>query len=144
MPASSQTTTNFSHWISRPGQLNRIGPQIRPAPTRAFSNSVPQALSNCRVYIAFGGLYGDCGAFNGWLVGGPVDGNAQLIFYRVPSHRGAGLWPPSGPAVDGTGNIYVTSGNGFSNSSFDFGNSVIRLSADLAIVDRFAPKTGWS
>jgi outer membrane protein assembly factor BamB len=97
------------------------------------------ALSNGRVYVAFGGLDGDCGAFNGWLVGVPVVGNGQLISYRVPSQRGSGLWAPSGPALDGTCNIYVTSGNGFSNSSFDFGNSVIRLSPDLAVVDWFAP-----
>jgi outer membrane protein assembly factor BamB len=97
------------------------------------------ALSNGRVYIAFGGLYGDCGAYNGWMVGAPIDGTGQLTSYRVPAQRGAGLWAPSGPAVDAAGSIYVTSGNGFSNSSFDFGNSVIRLAPDLSVADWFAP-----
>ncbi len=69
----------------------------------------------------------------------PVDGNGQLISYRVSSHKGASLWAPSGPALDSTGNIFVTSGNGFSGSTFDFSDSVIRLSPELALLDWFAP-----
>ena len=33
----------------------------------------------------------------------------------------------------------MTSGNGFSGSSFDFGNSVMRLSPDLTLMDWFSP-----
>jgi outer membrane protein assembly factor BamB len=97
------------------------------------------ALANGRVYVAFGGLYGDCGSYYGWLVSMPADGNGQLISYRVSSHRGASLWAPSGPAVDSAGNLYVTSGNGFSGSTFDYSNSVLRLSPDLTLADWFAP-----
>jgi outer membrane protein assembly factor BamB len=70
----------------------------------------------------------------------PVDGNGLLSVYRVSSSKGSGLWAPSGPAADSAGNIYVTAGNGFSDTSFDFGNSVIRLSPNLALSDWFAPK----
>lgn len=97
------------------------------------------ALANGNVYIAFGGLYGDCGSYYGWLVSVPADGSGRLTSYRVSSHTGAGLWAPSGPAVDSAGNLYVTSGNGFSGSAFDYSNSVLRLSADLTLEDWFAP-----
>ncbi len=77
------------------------------------------ALSKGKVYVAFGGLEGDCGNFYGWVVGAPVSGNDPLITYRVSPHRGASLWAPAGPAADSTGNLYVTSGNGYSGSTFD-------------------------
>ncbi len=99
------------------------------------------ALANGRVYVAFGGLYGDCGSYYGWVVGAHADGNGQLVSYRVSSHRGSGLWAPSGPAIDAQGYIYVTSGNGFS-TSFDYGDSVLRLSPDLVLQDWFAP-SNW-
>jgi outer membrane protein assembly factor BamB len=97
-------------------------------------------LVNARVYVPFGGLYGDCGNYGGFLVAAPLDGTGPLLSYRVSSQRGSGLWAPSGPAADSSGNLYVTSGNGFSGSAFDFGNSVIRLSSDLSLTDWFAPK----
>jgi outer membrane protein assembly factor BamB len=100
------------------------------------------ALANGKIYIPFGGLFGDCGAYNGWVVGVPLDLAGQNIAYRVPSQRGAGIWAPSGPAVDRAGDLYVTSGNGFSSSTFDYGNSVIRLSADLVPQDYFTP-SNW-
>ena len=42
--------------------------------------------------------------------------------------------------MDNAGNIYVTSGNVFSGSTFDFGNAVIHLSSELALLDWFAPE----
>jgi outer membrane protein assembly factor BamB len=99
-------------------------------------------LANSRIYVPFGGLYGDCGAYYGWVVGVPVSGNGPLISYKVSSHTGAGFWAPSGPAADSAGNIYVTSGNAFTGSAFDFGNSVVRLSSDLTPTDWFAP-SNW-
>ena len=97
------------------------------------------AVANGRVYVAYGGLFGDCGNYNGWVVGvSAAHPAAALSAYRVPSAREAGIWAPSGPAVDARGSLYVSTGNGVS-SSFDFGNAVIRLSPTLARQDFFAP-----
>jgi outer membrane protein assembly factor BamB len=96
-------------------------------------------IANGRVYVAFGGLFGDCGDFRGLVVGSSLDGTGPLITYRVPSGHRAGIWAPSGPTVDPSGNLLVTTGNSDSSSTFDFGSAVIKLNPDLKLVDWFAP-----
>lgn len=106
------------------------------------------ALANGYVYVAYGGLYGDCGSYHGWVVASRADGStsssggAQLN-YQVPTNREGGIWAPSGPAVNTQGDLFVATGNGNSNSAFDYGNGVIRLSADLKPLDWFAP-SNWA
>ncbi|MFL6480920.1 MAG: PQQ-binding-like beta-propeller repeat protein [Nitrososphaera sp.] len=127
------------------------------------------------VYVPFGGLYGDCGQYHGWIVGAPIpylalsssnnsinnnssasstgigtggrgEGKQQLplMSFQVPTHREAGIWAPSGPAIDQNGSILVATGNGESNTNFDFGNSVIKLSPQLEkVIDWFAP-SNWA
>jgi hypothetical protein len=96
-------------------------------------------LSRGRVYTSYGGLYGDCGRYHGWVVGAPASGpNGALISYQVPSQNEGAIWAPSGPAVDQAGNLYVATGNG-SSSSFDYGNAVIRLTPALRATSFFAP-----
>jgi outer membrane protein assembly factor BamB len=98
------------------------------------------ALSHGRVYVAYGGLYGDCGNYHGWVLGAPASGpGGQVLAYQVPTAREGAIWAPSGPAVDGAGNLFVATGNGSSTSHFDFGNAVIRLTATLQARGFFAP-----
>lgn len=97
------------------------------------------ALSHGRVYVPYGGLFGDCGQYHGWVVGAPASGpGGSLITYRVPSANEGGIWAPPGAAVDQAGNLYVATGNG-SSSSFDYGNAVIRLTPELQSTSFFAP-----
>ena len=111
---------------------------------RVHQQRAALALASGRVYVAYGGLFGDCGRYHGWVVGASAARpRRRLVSFRVPAHRRAGIWAPSGPAVDGHGNLYVTTGNGDS-SSFDFGNAVIRLSPRLRRVGFFAPRNAAS
>ena len=101
------------------------------------------ALSSGRVYVAYGGLYGDCGDYHGWVLASAADGHGPVLSYRVPTTREGGIWAPSGPAVDTAGNLYVAVGNGESTKTYDGSESVVKLSADLAKLDLFAPAS-WA
>jgi len=98
------------------------------------------ALTGGRVYVAFGGLYGDCGQYKGAVVSISADGSGTLAGYVVPTSRMAGIWNPGGPLVDPGGDLWVVTGNSESQNNFDYGNSVIRLSPDLKVLDFFAPQ----
>jgi len=97
------------------------------------------ALANGRVYVAYGGLFGDCGQYHGWVATVAADGSGPLLDYRAPTVNAGGIWAPSGPAVDAHGDVYVTTGNSFSGGAFDHGDSVIRLSPGLEELGFFAP-----
>jgi outer membrane protein assembly factor BamB len=112
-----------------PPQMDPRTQQLRSALT----------LANGRVYVAYGGLFGDCGSYHGWLAAVAADGSGPLIDYRVPTGNAGGIWAPSGPAADAGGSIFVTTGNSFSGDTFDHGDSVIRLSPELKELGFFAP-----
>jgi outer membrane protein assembly factor BamB len=95
-------------------------------------------FSKGRVYVPYGGLYGDCGDYRGWVVASAADGTGDLLSYRVKSGREGGIWAPGGAVVDPAGNLFVAVGNA-EGSGFNYGNSVIRLTPDLVEADHWAP-----
>ncbi|HEY6274999.1 MAG TPA: PQQ-binding-like beta-propeller repeat protein [Streptosporangiaceae bacterium] len=100
------------------------------------------ALDGGRVYIAFGGLAGDCGPYRGSVVGVPVSGHGPLISYVVPTAREGGIWTPGGPVTGPGGTLYVGVGNGAATSgAYDGGDSVTALSLTLQEAGIFAPVT---
>ncbi len=113
------------------------------ADPRALQQRAALTLSRGVVYVAFGGLFGDCATYNGWVVGARTDGSGSLLTYRVNTDGRAGIWGPSGPAVDAAGDLYISTGNGNSTNGFDFGDAVIRLSPELRLLDWFAP-ANWA
>lgn len=100
------------------------------------------AISNGFVYVPFGGFAGDCGNYHGWVVAYPTNGTGNLVSFQVPSTREAGIWAPGGIVISANGSLLVATGNSDSSSSFDYGNAVLRLNSDLAIMDHFAP-SNW-
>jgi outer membrane protein assembly factor BamB len=102
-------------------------------------------LANGRVYVPFGGLYGDCGAYKGAVVASALSGSGSVQAWIAPAQREAGVWAPGGGAVDPAGNLFVATGNGSSSdpAAYDGGNSVFRLTSDLHQADSFAP-SDWA
>ena len=126
---------------ARTGEV-RIRRSADPAgmdPT-AHQQRAALALANGMVYAAYGGLFGDCGDYHGWVVGARTDGSGGLITYQVPTQREGGIWAPPGPSVDAAGRLYVSVGNGSATSGgWDHSDSVLRLSPTLKLEDGFAP-----
>jgi outer membrane protein assembly factor BamB len=101
------------------------------------------AVGNGYVYIGFGGLAGDCGQYTGKVVGVPTSGQGATISYRVPVQREGAVWATGGPVIDESGNLYVSTGNGSSTTTYDGSDSVVELSPTLALLSFFAPST-WA
>ncbi len=95
------------------------------------------------VYVSFGGRFGDCGQYHGWVVAANAADGSTSAVYQVPTQREGAIWATAGPTVDGDGNLLVATGNGGSRDAFDFGNAVIKLSPDLKLLDWFAP-SDWA
>ena len=96
------------------------------------------ALANQTVYVPFGGLFGDCGDYHGWIVAASLADGAERGAYQVPTHREGAIW--SAPAIGPTGDLYAATGNGDSTTDFDQSNTVLRLSPQLKLLDYFAPR----
>jgi outer membrane protein assembly factor BamB len=101
------------------------------------------SLANGMVYVPYGGLYGDCGPYHGWVVGLSENNTGRMNVYQVPTTREGGIWATSGAAVGSSGTLYAATGNGASITSFDHGDSVISLSPSLSEQGYFAP-TNWA
>lgn len=95
-------------------------------------------LLGSRVYVPFGGLFGDCSDYKGRVAGAPVSGSGPLVSFTTPNKREAGIWAPAGEAVR-DGSIYVSTGNGTPVSKIDDSDSVLRLSQRLKVTGRFTP-----
>ncbi len=108
------------------------------------------ALANGTLFVAYGGHYGDCGAYRGWVVGLPITDPKRPLFWATPG-AGGGIWAPGGPAVEGD-SVFVTTGNTMNAKQFSGGEAVMRLTLDsagtpdggptLRAADFFAP-TNW-
>lgn len=99
-------------------------------------------LLNGRVYIPYGGLFGDCANYIGSVVSVTTAGAGKLS-YAVPTGREAGIWGTAGAVVD-AGRLLYAVGNGESTTgAYDGSDSVIALSPDLQRTDFFAP-TDWA
>lgn len=96
-----------------------------------------------RVDVGFGGLFGDCGYYHGWVVGvSTTAGVGNVQFDVTPGGSGGAIWQSGAPpSVDAAGNLYVVTGNHNSQGANGAPNtsgaplydSVIKLSPALTL-----------
>jgi outer membrane protein assembly factor BamB len=91
--------------------------------------------SSGRVYVPYGGLFGDCGPYRGYVISTTENGGGRLA-YENPATQ-AGIWAPAGISEQ-SWTLLVSTGNG-GGSTFAYQNSVIRLSRGLSRIGYWAP-----
>ncbi len=101
------------------------------------------ALVNGKLYLGFGSR-ADMSSWHGWLMSYDAATLQQIsVICTSPNGYGSSIWQGGrGPAVDGDGNLYVSTGNGVFDGTVNFGESVLKFSgADLTLLDWYTPET---
>ena len=103
------------------------------------------AIDGGRVYAAFGGLAGDCGAYLGSVVSVALNGKGALASWHTPTTREGAVWGTAGPVAGPNGALWVSNGNGAAGPGdpYDGSDSVTSLSPTLHRIDYFAPAS-WA
>ena len=125
-----------------------------PFDPRWHSNR-PALLSTGHALYAGFGSHCDLGPYHGWIIHydlptlrqhGAFNASPEALTPAPPhgfADRGGAVWQSgSGPAIDGTGDLYVATGNGPFNAHAggrDYGDSIVRLRPDLTVADYFTP-----
>ena len=98
-------------------------------------------LDGSSVIFGFGGNDGDCSDYKGAVVSVPESGGPPSdwqVPIAAPSSTGGAVWGTGGPAVDGAGNIYASTGNpnppsGQRATTYDYSDSVVQLNPALSL-----------
>jgi outer membrane protein assembly factor BamB len=117
---------------------NRLGKTFMPS---VQNQRGALAIADDTLFIPYGGHFGDCGPYHGWVVGIRLDDPGKVTAWRTQA-EGGGVWAPGGVVYDGR-SIFVATGNTIEAKEWADGEAVIRLGSDLkAPMDRkdfFAP-----
>ncbi len=108
-------------------------------------------LLNGRIYTAWAS-FTDNPPFTGWIIGYNESTLTQALVLNtnpngsppsnlLPDGSGDSIWQAgNGPAVDSSGSIYVSTGNGpFDPTQLDYGDTVLKLTNVLGVTDYFTP-----
>jgi outer membrane protein assembly factor BamB len=103
------------------------------------------ALLNGTLYVPYGGHFGDCGDYRGWVIAVPTSDPSSAKAWTTAG-PGSGIWAPNGVATDGT-SVFAATGNGTGQSTDWNGNeAIVRIPSDMsfstAAKDFFAP-SNW-
>jgi outer membrane protein assembly factor BamB len=132
------------------GAINSAWPVDVQSAVAAFDSSVQGqraalGLVGNKLYVPYGGRFGDCGSYRGKVIGVQIDNPAIVGSWATTSTR-AGIWGPGGIASDGV-SAFVTTGNGGGGTTWNGSEAVVRLQPGPAFTnstaDYWAP-ANWS
>jgi hypothetical protein len=111
---------------------------------------VALGIDKGRVIVGFGGNWGDCGTYHGWVVSVPESGSGAIARYEVAAGPGQGqgaVWMGGGaPVITPSGDLYVADGNGSATAqgdAYDYSDAVLKLTPTARLLDYFAPSTWY-
>ncbi len=81
------------------------------------------------LYVPFGGHFGDCGDYHGWVVGVSLHNPGKVISWQTRA-RGGGIWAPGGLSV-AEHSLFAATGNTFGAKHWSDGEAVWRFAPDL-------------
>ncbi len=95
-------------------------------------------LFNGKIYVAWGS-HEDIKPYHGWLMTFNASTLAlERVFNATPGGSEGAIWHAGqAPAFDRAGNVYVTTGNGDWNGTTQWGQSCLKLSPTLSVLDWF-------
>ncbi len=103
------------------------------------------AVIGSNLYVPYGGLWGDCGTYHGWVVGIPLNNPTNVMAWATTADKG-GAWSVGGVASDGT-DPFVATGNTAGASSWGGGEAILHLQPNLALTNgttNYWTPTNWS
>jgi len=110
--------------------LKRSGHGFDP---RVQNQRAALTILDGNVYVAFGGHFGDCGDYHGFVVGIALENPGNIVAFETRA-RGGGIWSPGGLSIVDH-NLFFATGNTMDAQSWGDGEAVFRLGADLRRTD---------
>jgi hypothetical protein len=103
-------------------------------------------LLNNILYVPYGGHYGDCQPYYGYVVGVPLSSPGSLISWHTKAIQG-GIWASGGVASDGTSIFAATGNTAGTGGTWGDGEGILKLTSMLTFTgqgtDYFTP-SAWA
>lgn len=83
------------------------------------------AIVGGTLYVPYGGHFGDCGSYHGWMIGVPLNNPANVVAWATGA-RGGGSWGVGGVVSDGV-DVFFATGNTMGATNWSGGEAIIRF-----------------
>jgi hypothetical protein len=118
---------NVDTGATNPGWPVNVNTAVSGFNSSIQSQRAALGIMGGKVYVPYGGYFGDAGSYRGRLVGVQMNDPSIVTGWATTALK-SGVWGPGGVANDGT-NLFVTTGNAPGGSAWGQQESIVRLQA---------------